>query len=221
MPQLAIDRMWIELFFFIIVAALVGFGLVLLAPVSVFLALDFDRRPSVAVGVHFLIFKHLFFPKKKKETVKAAPEKERTRKDRRVKRGQASDKSVLRHLATLTRERETIGQTVATLAGFARKLALSADRYYIEMNLSGGLGAPDLTGQFYGLVQACRTIPSDSLSLYFHPNFIENELRGTIIAGTVFRINKILFQLMVFVWRLPIIKLIKLYRNYRKEIGNV
>jgi hypothetical protein len=127
----------------------------------------------------------------------------------------------MRHLSTLTRERETIGQIVTTSAGFAKKLVLSTDRYYIEMNLSGGLASPDLTGRFYGLVQAFRTIPSDSLSLHFRPNFMENELRGTIIAGTAFRIYKILLQLVIFVWRLPIIKLIKLYRNYRKEIGNV
>ena len=210
--------MWIELFSTLIAAAFLIFGLVLSVPVTIWFAYRLDRRPAVTIGVKFLIFKH-HFSKENKSKRKAKVD--RTKKRRTPEKDRPPAGSATHMLPTLIRERETIVRTVATFAGFVKKLVLSADRYYIELNLSGGLSSPDFTGQLYGLIQACRSIPSDSLSLSFHPNFTEDELRGTIAAGTVFRIYKILIQLMAFVWHLPIIKLIKLYRKYRKETGNV
>lgn len=211
----------LELFSTIVIATILGFGLALVAPISIYFAFNFDRRPTVAVGVQFLIFKHHFSKKKKKEKSETETKNDRTKKSRPAKKSRPLDKTVIRQPATLIRERETIRQTLALFAGFAKQLVLSTDRYYIQMNLNGGLRSPDLTGQLYGLVQACKSIPSDSLSLSFHPDFIEDKLSGTIAVGTAFRIYKIIYQLLIFIWRLPKIKLIKLYRNYRKETGDV
>ena len=210
-----------ELFSTIVVAAILGLGLALAAPVSVCVALNFDRRPTVTIGMRFLIFKHHFPIKKKKKKARTEGKNDRPEKSRRAKKRHSPDMSPIRLLPILSGERDTLQQSLAALGLLARRLVLSTDRYYLDMNLSGGMWSPDLTGQLFGLVQACRSIPSNSLSLSFHPDFSEDRLHGTIAAGTVFRIYRIINQLLIFIWRLPIKKLLKLYRNYRKETGDV
>jgi|GEM_PF-2351212 len=210
-----------ELFSTIVAAAILCFGLALAAPVSVCIALNFDRRPTVSIGMRFLIFTHHFPIKMKKEQAKTEGKNDRPEKSRKERKRRPPDKPPIRLLPILIGERDTLQQSLAALGLFARRLVLSTDRYYLDMNLSGGMWSPDLTGQLYGLVQACNSIPSNSLSLSFQPDFTEDRLHGTIAAGTVFRIYRMINQLLIFIWRLPIRKLIKLYRNYRKETGDV
>ena len=202
-----------EFFTTIVAAAILCLGLAITIPVSVFFSLDIERQTRMAVGFRFLGIKYRF-PIKKKPKSKKTDAREKRKNDKQ-KPSPARPMSQL--LRLFVDERGTLRETAAALGLFAKNLALSIERYYLDMNLSGGLRSPDLTGQFFGLVQACRSIPTDSLSLSFYPSFTNDELRGTVDVGIVFRIYKIINQVMILFWRLPLIKLLKIYRKYRKD----
>lgn len=197
----------------IVAAAILCLGMAITIPVSVFFSLNIDRQTRMAVGVRFLGLKHRFPIKKKPKSKKTDAPKKRKKNGQRP----SPAKPRGRMLLLFVDERDTMRKTAAALGLFAKNLALSIERYYLDMNMSGGLPSPDLTGQLFGLVQACRSTPTDSLSLSFYPSFTDDELRGTVDVGIVFRIYKIINQVIILFWRLPVMKLVKIYRKYRKD----
>ena len=202
-----------EFFTTIVAAAILCLGLVITIPVSVFFSLNIERQTRMAVGFRFLGLKYRF-PIKKKPKAQKTVAREKRQKDKQ-KPSPARPKGQM--LLLFIYEHGTMRETAAALGLFAKNLAFSIEQYYLDMNLSGGLRSPDLTGQFFGLVQVCRSIPTESLSLSFYPSFTDDELRGTVDFGIVFRIYKIIKQVIILFWRLPLIQLIKIYRKYRKE----
>jgi hypothetical protein len=209
-----------DFFLIIVILAVSILGFTLMVPVSLYFVLNLDTQPSVTVGVRLFLFKHYFARSKKIHQRGITHADKQSGKNWTVRMKGASFKSLIRWLLFIVRERQTLRRTVAAFVTFVKNEIVSVDRYYIRMNLRGGLFSPDLTGQLYGLVQICKSIPNDSLSLSFHPNFMEERLRMTIVAVTVFRIYKIVNQLVLFVWHLPVMKLVKIYYNYRKESAN-
>jgi len=210
-----------EFIYTIVISAVLGFGFTMMVPISIHFSLNIDTQLSATVGVRFLWFKY-YFAKRKiiyKSTIKHVDN--RLEKIWTVRMKSSLVKSLFDWLPMIVRERQTFRRTLTAFANFAETIILSEDRLYIKINLTGGLSSPDLTGQLYGLVQSCKTIPYDFLSLSYHPNLMEDKLRGTIVAGTVFRIYEIINQLVLFIWRLPKMKLIIVYYNYRKETDNV
>ena len=200
----------------IFIAAILIFACVLMAPITFFGRLTFDAPPLVTVGFHFLFFKHHFTKGKKEDQAKTRRADRRSDKSRKVKHKGRSEKPSTGQLLMLIRKHEIIRQTLAAFVDCIKKFFASADRYYINANLSGGFRSPDITGQVYGFVQICRSIPCDSVSVTFHPDFKADKPGGTIVAGTVFKPYQLIILLMMFFLRLPKVKLIKLYRSYKK-----
>ncbi|MGD8293364.1 MAG: hypothetical protein PVF37_16760 [Desulfobacterales bacterium] len=205
----------------IVISAVLGFGFTMMVPITIHFSLNIDTQLLATLSVRFLCFKYNFAERKiiYKSTIKHGDN--RLEKTWTVGMSGSLVKSLLSSLPMIVRERRTLRRTLTAFAHFAQTILISDDRLYIKINLTGGLSSPDLTGQLYGLFQSCRAIPYDFLSLSYHPNFMEDKLRGTIVAGTVFRIYEFITQLVLFIWRLPVMKLIIVYYNYRKEADNV
>jgi hypothetical protein len=90
---------------------------------------------------------------------------------------------------------------------------IKAPEYYVKAELSGGVAAPDTTGEIYGAYQALRPILPSSITVSYNPDFTAEKFRGTVRCGLATRIITILKEILLFIFRLPIIKLIKLYRK--------
>jgi hypothetical protein len=189
----------------------------ILAPITICIVVALNRRPTLAVNVQILIFKARFAIKKRKE--KAPSKRIQGRPGRKTHRQPKISGTAL--LPILLRERTTAGQTIRAALLFIKNLHLSVDRYIFSMNINGALPSPDLTGQFYGLVAALKTIGSDSVLLNFKPDFAADKLQGQIAVGTTFRIYRVIRELLHFIGNLPKLKLIRLYRVYRKESAHV
>jgi hypothetical protein len=206
-----------EIITFIAITAILGCGLSLKAPVLFFFEFGFDRRPAVTAGVSFLFFRHRVGKTKKQAETQARHAKYSSPdKGRPAKKTGASKKQSILQLGLLWHEHQVIWQLLALFADCAERAIGFTDRYYIELNLSGGFRSPDITGQIYGLVQTGRAIPSPSLSLAYRPDFSSDRLQGTIAAGSVFKAYKLIILLILIIWRLPKIKLIKIYRKFKK-----
>ena len=210
-----------ELTYAILIVTALVFGFAMMIPVSIHLTLNLDAKLSVTIGFRFLLFKYESVKKRRVNVSKIKQADNRFEKKWTIIFKEFSVKSFGPLITIIARERRTFRRTLAAFANFTKAILLSADRRYFKINLSGGLSSPDLTGQLYGFIQACKSLSYDSISLSYVPDFMNDKLRGTIVAGTVFRIYEILNQLMLFIWRLPKMKLIKIYYHYRKESENV
>ncbi len=188
------------------ITAILGCGLSLMASITLFWELTLDRQPSSTAGVRFLFFKHRFG--KRKQNVKA--------KSKPVQKKSASETPPIDQLHLILHEHQLIRQTAVLFTDCVKKALMLPEQYYIHINLSGGFRSPDITGQVFGLVQAGSAIPSQSLCLAYHPDFTSDRLQGTIAAGAVFKAYKLVILLSIIIWRLPKIKLIKIYRKVKK-----
>jgi len=93
---------------------------------------------------------------------------------------------------------------------------LSAPHYFLKANITGGAAEPDITGELYGAYHAIRPALPSSISIVYNPDFAAEKFKGTVEMGLVIRIFRLIWETLVFIIRLPIIKLIKLYRKLKK-----
>lgn len=157
-------------------------------------------------GVRFLFVKKRFGKRKPKEKPGTEP----------VRENGSGEKPSIEQLRQILREHLLIRQLVALFADSVKKVLVLPERYYLDVDLTGGFQSPDITGQVYGLVQVGRSIPSDALSLAYDPDFTADRIQGTITIGSVLKAYKLIILLIIIAWRLPKIKLIKMYRKFKK-----
>jgi len=121
----------------------------------------------------------------------------------------------------LTEEYETAASIIVDLFNFVRRACKSPDRYYLDVSLKGGLGPPDLTGQLFGAVESLKPMLGESLAIKYKPDYMSETIQGDIIADIKLRFYKLLKEMLIFIWKLPKLKLIKIIRLYRKGDLNV
>ncbi len=121
----------------------------------------------------------------------------------------------------LTEEYETAASIIVDLFHFVRRACKSPDRYYIDVSLKGGLGPPDLTGQLFGAVESLKPMLGESIALKYQPDYLSDTIQGDILAGVKLRFYKLLKEMLIFIWKLPKLKLIKIIRQFRKGDLNV
>jgi hypothetical protein len=90
-----------------------------------------------------------------------------------------------------------------------------AARYYLNADLAGGISGPDLTGQLYGAYNALRPVMPASVAISYDPDFLSEKLAGAISFGLAVRAISVVKYIVIFFFRLPIIKIFKLYRKLK------
>jgi hypothetical protein len=98
---------------------------------------------------------------------------------------------------------------------FAGRL-IRTPRFFLKAEIAGGASEPDITGELYGAYHAIRPVLPKAISISYNPNFTAEQFTGTVEMGLVIRIFGFLKETLVFIFRLPIIRLIKLYRKLKK-----
>ena len=77
-------------------------------------------------------------------------------------------------------------------------------------------GPPDLTGQLFGTVLSLQPVLGSSVSLAYRPDYLDDRMSGEVVAGATVRVYRLLSELLIFAWRLPKIRLLRLYQQLQK-----
>jgi hypothetical protein len=204
----------VVLIFIAVIFAL--FIYILFMPITLRLNIMIDEKISIFSAVKIFPLEHRFVtgkPKKEKRTkepkttenvLAIAAEIPKTMPEKKFK------------LSRLTRT------DLAVIFGvFAEALKLigrlcKAPQYYLKANIAGGAEYPDVTGELYGAYHAIRPVLPNSISIVYNPDFAAEKFSGTVEVGLVIRIFRLIWETLFFIFRLPIIRLIKLYRKLKK-----
>jgi len=184
---------------------------ILLSPISIYISYDFDGKNLLSAGFRLYPFDYKFKTGQKKETqtkIKKKSKEATKVKKRPRKRG-------IDFISLIINEFDMLKDIIANMVALIFGLLKSPDRFFARVNLGGGLGEPDLTGQLYGGIEMIRPALSDSISVNYQPDFMAESLSGQATAGLVVRMGNILKQVLIFIWRLPKLRLIKIYRKMK------
>jgi hypothetical protein len=192
------------------------FAYLLFMPITLRLNILIDEKVSTVSAVKMFPFERKFVlgqPKKEKKVEK--PEKiEKVA----AKVGEISEKKPKKKFKFSKLSRTDLA-IIFDLLGETLKLIgrlLKAPHYFLRADIAGGAPEPDITGELYGAYHAIRPILPSSIMIVYNPDFAAEKFKGTVEMGLVIRIFRLIWETLVFIIRLPIIRLIKLYRKLKK-----
>ena len=169
-----------------------------------------DRKGYTVVS----LFPFKFRIKSKLKKKKPKPDTE-TLARKRLKKKQRR-KSKVNFFDLFPDEYPTIKLVIITAVQLVKGIIKAPDSYYLNINLAGGLSEPDNTGYLYGLICSIKPILSEAIKIDFSPDFQSDSLTGKIKGRVIMRIGIMVKELLLFLWRLPKLKIIKIYLKTRK-----
>jgi hypothetical protein len=113
-------------------------------------------------------------------------------------------------------ELDTAKTVIVELIALCKRIGISTDTNYLNILLKGGLGPPDLTGEVYGAIEILRPMLGTSVTIVYQPDFTAESFEGTVVAGLKVRTVHIVKAVLLCVWKLPVVKLIKIIYTLRK-----
>ena len=145
----------------------------LLSPISIYICYDFDKKNLTSAGIGIYPFAYKFKIGPKKET-HAKPKKLKPAKPK-IKQPK---KRGFNFMLLITNEFDLIKEVLVSTFALLIGLAKSPHRYFAHINLGGGLGTPDLTGQLYGGLEMIKPVLGNSISIEYRPDFLAESLTG-------------------------------------------
>ncbi len=187
-------------------ALIIILSYLLFTPVSIRLAIKFDESVAAVPELRIFPFKY------KIRKTPSGEEPEEPTKEKRVKTAKVKGGLDFSRL-----NRADMSIIFKLLMEILRYLGRSvkAPKYFLKAEIAGGAAEPDVTGELYGAYQALRYVLPSAVSVSYSPDFTAEKFSGRVEVGLAFRLSRILRETLVFVFRLPIIKLIRLYRKLR------
>jgi len=113
-------------------------------------------------------------------------------------------------------DRQIIYKSIKEAFRFIVRLFRAPD-YCLQAEIVGGTEEPDVTGQLFGAYMAVRPILPQGVVVRYQPDFLMERFRGELNLGLSVRVYDIVREITVFLYRIPKIKLFKLYRKLKKE----
>ena len=179
----------------VIIAALVAAAIayILLSPIYIYINYDFSGKNLMSAGIRLYPFDYKFKVGQKKETQAKAKKFKAAAIGKKQPKKRGID-----FVSLIIDELDMLRDILVNLFALIIGLAKSPDRYFAHINLGGGLGTPDLTGQFYGGLQMIRPALGNSVTIIYRPDFLAESLTGQATVGLVVRIYNILKELFFF-----------------------
>ncbi len=88
-----------------------------------------------------------------------------------------------------------------------------------EGEIEAGFEEPDLTGQAFGFYQAALAVaPSVVGRVNYIPDWTGASFSGTVRASVALPLYRLVWLTLVLLWRLPIVRIIRLARGDRKGV---
>jgi hypothetical protein len=200
----------------ILAIALIVFGYLLFIPITLRLNILIGDKISAVSAVKIFPFERKFITGK--------PKKEKKEPERLIKsemKVEAEPEKKLENKFKLPRLTRTDLAIIFNVFGETMKLIgrlFRSPHYFLRADIGGGAEYPDVTGELYGAYQALRPVLPGSISIIYNPDFAAEKFSGTVEVGLVIRIFRLLWETLIFVFRLPIIRMIKLYRKLKKGV---
>ncbi|MHA1939460.1 MAG: hypothetical protein ACW97O_14715 [Candidatus Thorarchaeota archaeon] len=190
-------------------------GYILVSPISIYFGFTFGDGFSGFAAVKLFPFEHTFL---RDTTPKAVRTKgvEIEHKKSRLEKGRNALNSAVEIFHIAVNELELLQNITINLLKLVRGILRSPDHYYLKISMAGGLGPPDFTGQLYGTILSVQPVLGSSFSLTYRPDYLAEEMSGQVVAGTVVRAYRLVSELLIFAWRLPKLRTLRLYQQLKK-----
>ena len=195
----------------ILIVIILASAYLLFMPITLYVNIQIDNMTTSISGIKVFPFEHHFSPGESRTFREKKPKIEKPKPPKPEKPKAKFD------ISKFSRDDfSTMLSVISNVRRFIGRLLKAPDRYYLHAALAGGLSAPDITGEFFGAVQSVRPILPRAITISYNPDFLAEKIKGKVNCGIVFRIFRILLEIIYFIIKLPLIKLFKLYRKYKK-----
>jgi len=145
-------------------------------------------------------------------TYRIRPGKQSEQKKQKTKKRM---KIWIRHIQLMRDESGTLRQVVRNAVRFIHRIVISSE-CHLNAYLTGGFNEPHITGCFYGGVCAIQPMFDKSLEIFYTPDFTKDSLYGKVTGCLVVRLYGVIREILIFVWRVPVLRLLKIYFKLRK-----
>jgi hypothetical protein len=199
----------------LILIVLLTLGYVLFSPIAIYFAFNFDDGFTSFAGVRLFPFAYKFLREKKRKPARTRRMEIRLKKPG-TGQGRKTFRKVVKVFHVSVDELEILQEITINLLKLLRGILKSPDQYYLNISMAGGLGPPDLTGQLYGAVLSVQPILGSSVSLTYRPDYLTENMSGEVVAGAIVRSYKLLSEMIIFAWRLPKIRIMRMYHRLKK-----
>ena len=187
---------------------LAGLIYLLCVPLYFEIGYDIEQREFESCSFKLYPFTYRIRPKTGRDKRLAKQNDQDKQKTKRKKRFRVNYMELITDFTTLR-------QVASNAMKFIRGIVISPD-YFLNVNLTGGFTEPHITGWFYGGVCAIQPILGNSIKFFYSPDFTKESLNGKITGRLAVRLYSIIREMLVFVWRLPKLRLLRIYLKSRK-----
>jgi len=188
---------------------LAGLIYLLCVPVYFEIGYDIDQRELESCFIKLYPFSYRIKPKIGPDKRSAKQSDQGEQKTKRKKRFRISYVQLIRD------ELGTLRQVASNAVKFMQRIVISPD-YYLNVSLTGGFTEPHITGWFYGSVCGIQPMLGKSIRLFYAPDFTKESLNGKVRGRLAVRLYSIIREVLMFLWRLPKLRLLRIYFKSRK-----
>ncbi len=186
-------------------------GLIYLFCVPVYFEIGYniEQRKLESAFIKLYPFSYRIKPKIGPDKKSDRQSDQKEQKTKRKKRFRISYVQLIRD------ELGTLRQVASNSVKFIQGIVISPD-YYLNVSLTGGFKEPHITGWFYGSVCAIQPMLGKSIRLFYVPDFTKESLNGKVRGRLAVRLYSIIREVLMFLWRLPKLRLLRIYFKSRK-----
>ena len=181
----------------------------LCVPVYFEIGYNIEQRELERCSFRLYPFSYRIKPKigpDKKSARQSDQEEQKTKKKKRFR---------ISYVQLIRDELGTLRQVASNSVKFIQRIVISPD-YYLNVSLTGGFTEPHITGWFYGSVCGIQPMLGKSIRLFYAPDFTKESLNGKLRGRLTVRLYSIMREVLIFLWRLPKLRLLRIYFKSRK-----
>jgi len=191
---------------------LAGMIYLLCVPVYFEIGYDIEQREIESCFIKLYPFTYRIKPKIVPDKGSDRQSDQEEQKTKRKKRFRISYVQLIRLIRD---ELGTLRQVASNSVKFIQRIVISPD-YYLNVSLTGGFTEPHITGWFYGSVCGIQPMLGKSIRLFYAPDFTKESLNGKLRGRLTVRLYSIMREVLIFLWRLPKLRLLRIYLKSRK-----
>ena len=125
------------------------------------------------------------------------------------KGGKKSKRRKIDFVALLFNEFKVVKHILYFCSRFAKSL-MRYEYHYVNVSLRGGFGSPDITGIVSGAIQTVQPALGEKITIVYYPDMMAQSINLNLNAQTKVRIYSILLQALPLIFRLPMLRIIRI-----------
>ena len=106
-------------------------------------------------------------------------------------------------------ELRTVNQVFPLFWKFVKSL-FQLKGHCLNISLQGGFGSPDITGMVLGVIEAVIPAFGNRIIIVYHPDMMAQSVSVNLNLQTVVRVCSVLLQALPLIFRLPMLRIIRI-----------